>query len=82
MSYVSGILVYIVLWWLVFFAVLPWGIQPASQRQVGWQNGVPEKHMLWLKAAVTTAISLLIMLIFYLFIPADMMAWAIFKIQS
>lgn len=82
MGIVSGILVYVMLWWMVFFAVLPWGIQPIANPEVGWQSGAPHKPRLWLKAAVTTGISGLIMLALYFFVPADMMQWAIFRLES
>ena len=34
MGWVSGIAVYIVIWWLVIFMVLPWGVQPIERGDV------------------------------------------------
>jgi predicted secreted protein len=79
MGIVTGILVYVILWWMVFFMVLPWGIQPNEQPEVGHQPGAPYKPKLWMRALVTTAAASFAFLILYLFVPADMMQWALFK---
>ncbi|MBM3558636.1 MAG: DUF1467 family protein [Alphaproteobacteria bacterium] len=53
----SAITVFIVLWWLVFFAVLPWGIRRDDAPQTGNDPGAPAKPNLLRKAMVTTAIA-------------------------
>jgi predicted secreted protein len=57
MSWVTGIAVYVVLWWLVLFAVLPWGVQPAEDLPPGGDRGAPARPRLVLKAAVTTLVA-------------------------
>jgi predicted secreted protein len=72
----TGVLVYVILWWLMFFMVLPWGVQPIENPEPGWQRGAPLKPKLWMKALVTTGLATAVL---YLFVPIDMMQWAIFK---
>lgn len=60
MSWTTGVAIYFVLWWLVLFAVLPWGVQSqADQGDVvpGSDPGAPAIPMLLAKLLWTTAIA-------------------------
>ena len=63
MNPVSGTVVFIVIWWVVFFMVLPIGIRRAEDIEAGSDPGAPANPRLWLRAGVTTAVSTLIFLI-------------------
>lgn len=60
MNWFTGTMVYLVLWWLVLFAVLPWGVRPSDDVEPGHDKGAPDKPRLWLKALITTAIAAII----------------------
>lgn len=60
MGWVPGIVVYVIIWWVVIFAVLPFGIRPVEEGDIGHAAGAPSNPRLLLKAAVTTAISAVI----------------------
>lgn len=70
MGWVSGIAVYVIVWWVVLFAVLPWGVQPVDASDIarGHDQGAPQKPRLVLKMAVTTVIAALIWVIIDLII--------------
>jgi predicted secreted protein len=57
LHWATGILVFVVLWWLVLFAVLPWGVRTAMPDRTGNDPGAPERPRLALKCAVTTAVT-------------------------
>ncbi len=59
MGWVSGIAVYLVIWWLVIFMVLPWGNQAVDAADVarGHASSAPRKPRLATKLAVTTVIA-------------------------
>ena len=57
MNWFSGVLVYVIVWWLVLFMVLPWGIRRAESPDPGHMPGAPERAMMWRKAAITSAIA-------------------------
>lgn len=57
MTWVTALMVYLILWWLVFFAALPWGVRPHADADAGHDAGAPVNPALWRKAAVTTVIS-------------------------
>lgn len=59
MGLISGITVYVVIWWLVVFMVLPWGNQPIAQEDVekGHASSAPIKPRLLIKMGITTIIA-------------------------
>ena len=57
MSWFSGILVYLVVWWLVLFTVLPWGARPPANPEPGHATSAPERPRMWLKVVVTSVIA-------------------------
>jgi predicted secreted protein len=54
------IVAFMVVWWVVFFAVLPFGVRRQADVQIGTDPGAPANPMLWRKAAVTTLIALVV----------------------
>lgn len=63
----SGSLVFIVLWWLIIFMVLPFGVRPSTEVEMepGQEPGAPHKPMLWRKVVICTAITAVVWLILY-----------------
>ncbi|MCW2247571.1 putative secreted protein [Azospirillum fermentarium] len=57
MGLVSGIAVYVVVWWVVLFAVLPWGVRAEEAPEPGTDRGAPRRPHILLKFAVTTVIA-------------------------
>ena len=41
MNWITGVVVYFLIWWLVLFAVLPWGVQREENPQPGHDPGAP-----------------------------------------
>ncbi len=57
---ISGLIVtYVVLWWLIFFTTLPFGVEAQRDPVPGSEPGAPERPRLWLKALVTTVLAAL-----------------------
>ena len=68
MSLTSGFAIYVVIWWLVIFMVLPWGRREtigSEDVDKGQDAGAPEKHRMLAKMAVTTVVSSIIFAAFY-----------------
>jgi predicted secreted protein len=59
-TWTSSIVLFVIIWWLVFFAVLPWGIRRAGDEALGHYAGAPLRPRLVLKAAITTGIAALL----------------------
>ncbi len=61
MSYFfSQAAIFLLIWFVVLFAVLPWGVRQSSDPEPGHDPGAPANPNLWRKAIVTTVISLLL----------------------
>ncbi|HXM31873.1 MAG TPA: DUF1467 family protein [Xanthobacteraceae bacterium] len=67
-AWVLAAAIYFVLWWIVLFAVLPWGIESqeeAGDISPGSDPGAPVQPLLLRKAIATTLISAVIMALGY-----------------
>ncbi|MGO8919772.1 MAG: DUF1467 family protein [Stellaceae bacterium] len=65
MSWFQGIVAYIIIWWMVLFAVLPFGVRPLEKGDIGHAAGAPANPRLWLKAGTTTLVAGVLWLGFY-----------------
>lgn len=75
MGLFSGIVVFLIVWWVVIFMVLPWGVRPAEKPEPGHEPGAPEKPMLLRKALITTAITAVIWLAIFAVIESDLISF-------
>ena len=75
MNWFTGLMVYIIAWWMVLFTVLPWGNRAPEQAEPGHAESAPEKPRLWLKALVTTVIASIIWGVIYWVIEADIITF-------
>lgn len=60
MTLVSGSMVFFVIWWIVLFAVLPFGIDTDETPPKGFATGTPKNPNLKIKFLITTAITALV----------------------
>ncbi|MGZ8410779.1 MAG: DUF1467 family protein [Hyphomicrobium sp.] len=67
MSWISGLAVYFIIWWVVIFAVLPWGVTSVGDREVvkGQERGAPRNPRILMKMAVTTVVAAAIWVLVY-----------------
>jgi len=79
MGVTSGIVVYVISWWLVFFMTLPIGVRPpheaGEQVESGNEPGAPVAPKLWVKALAATIIAAVIWGIIYWVIEADIVSF-------
>jgi predicted secreted protein len=60
--------IYFIVWWLVFFTVLPWGVRSQEEHAdvvLGTDPGAPRVPALKTKVLWTTAVSAIVFAIFY-----------------
>jgi predicted secreted protein len=60
MGIISGFTVYVCIWWVLWFMLLPWGVKPQENRILGTDPGAPERGHLIRKLCVTSALALVI----------------------
>jgi predicted secreted protein len=62
MGWLTGIVVYILIWWVCLFAVLPLWVTPSEPGDLGYAAGAPQRPLLWRKLALTTGLAAVIWL--------------------
>ena len=70
MSLVSAVAIYFVIWWLVLFVVLPFGVtsqHEADEMALGTDPGAPAEPLLLKKAIATTVLAAIIFAGVYLY---------------
>lgn len=65
MDIVSGIVVYILLWWWVFLMTLPFGVKAPKNIEAGHATSAPERPLIWRKVGVATIIAAILFIIVY-----------------
>ena len=66
MSYwFSQAAIFLSIWFVTLFAVLPWGVRQPTETQAGNDPGAPANPQLGRKAVITTVISLLLWSVYF-----------------
>ena len=77
MGITGSIIVYVMIWWIIFFSLLPVGIQ--SNKQVfkekigGMDPGAPKNPKIGKKFLITTLITTIIFAVIYYLVEIDLL---------
>ena len=72
MNWATGLMVYLVIWWTILFAVLPLGVKRVENPGIGQDHGAPERPQLLKKAIVTSLVAAVLWLIFFAIHQSDL----------
>ena len=75
MSWATGIMVYLVIWWTILFAVLPLGVRRLENPGKGEERGAPERPDLLRKAIITSIVAAVLWIAFYFLHQADVFSF-------
>ena len=64
MNPVTGVVVFVIIWWLILFMVLPWGISRTENPEAGHDPGAPARPMVVRKLLITTGLTIVLFGIF------------------
>ena len=77
MGITGSIIVYVLIWWIIFFSVLPVGIQSNKEKFrekiEGIDQGAPKNPKIAKKFLVTTIITSLIFIVIYYLVKFDLL---------
>ena len=77
MSITGSIIVYVLIWWIIFFSVLPVGIQSNKEkfkeRIEGVDPGAPNNPKIAKKFLITTIITSIIFIVIYYLVEFDLL---------
>ena len=71
MSWATGLMVYLVIWWTVLFAILPLGVKRVENPGRGQEHGSPERPQLVRKAVITTIVAAVLWIGFFILHQSD-----------
>ncbi|MBS0271291.1 MAG: DUF1467 family protein [Proteobacteria bacterium] len=66
MTFTIGLMVYVMIWVIVLFMVLPWGIRIPDKIEPGHATSAPEKANIGIKLLTTSFLSALLWIVAYL----------------
>ncbi len=72
MNPVSAVVVFIVIWWLVLFITLPFGVRRVEAPEEGHDAGAPQQPMMWRKVGVTTAVTIVLWAVVFLIVELEL----------
>ncbi|WP_448202943.1 DUF1467 family protein [Azospirillum sp. sgz302134] len=75
MGWVTGISVYVVVWWVVLFAVLPWGVRAPETPEPGMADSAPVRPRILLKFVVTTLVAAVVWAGIYAVVASDLISF-------
>jgi predicted secreted protein len=82
-NFVTGIVVYLIVWWMVFFCVLPLRVQSQQEMgdiEPGSDPGAPADPQLKYKAKLTSAIAAGIWLVYFVVFEFGLLSLEMFPI--
>ena len=75
MGWATGIMVYLVIWWIALFMVLPLGVRRVENPGGGPETGAPERPDMLRKAIITTVVAAVLWIAFYGFYQLDLLSF-------
>jgi len=68
MGWFTGIVVYVLVWWVTLFAVLPLWVTPTEPGEIGHAAGAPKRPLLGRKLALNSVVAAVIWLGIYILV--------------
>ena len=75
MGLFTGVAVYLIVWWLVLFTVLPWGARPPDDPEPGHVQSAPANPRLRLKFAITTALAAIVWTVIFVLVEIEIISF-------
>jgi predicted secreted protein len=71
----TGTLVFVCIWWMVLFCVLPWGVRAPAEPRPGHAPSAPERPLIARKMLITTAIAAVLFAAVYVIIDQNLISF-------
>ena len=66
MAFFTHVLIFILIWWILFFIILPIGFQQLPQKEIKFARSAPNKPNILIKFIITTIFAILVTIIFWI----------------
>jgi predicted secreted protein len=75
MGWLTGTVVYILVWWVTLFAILPLWVTPSEPGELGHAAGAPQRPLLGRKLALNSLVAAVIWLGIYLLVRSPYLSF-------
>ncbi len=75
MSLLNALFIYLLIWWVMLFTVLPLGVERHQAPEKGHDAGAPKKHDLKKKLFLNSIISLIILGVIQILVVTGVIQW-------
>jgi predicted secreted protein len=75
MNWFEATVAYVIIWWVVLFAILPIGVRPTEPGDIGHAAGAPANPRLWFKAGLTTLVAAVVWLGFFAVVNSGLISF-------
>jgi predicted secreted protein len=75
MTVLSGIILYLLIWWTTLFCVLPWGNKNNDSPELGHATSAPKNPRIQLKLWINTGIATTLFLLIYWAVDYTNFSW-------
>ena len=68
MSFITGVAIYVVIWWITLFAILPIGVKTQADEDditLGTAESAPHRHRMGFKLILTSLVAAVIFALYY-----------------
>ena len=66
-EFLKGFLIYVIIWWIVVFTILPIGVRKSDKTEKGHAEGAPDNLLILKKFIITSIIAFILWLcVFYI----------------
>ena len=74
-EFLKGVLIYVIIWWIVVFTILPIGIRKPDKVEKGHAEGAPQNPQILKKFIITSLIAFVLWLIVFYFIKNQVLTF-------
>ena len=74
-EFLKGFLIYVIIWWIVVFTILPIGIKKPEKLEKGHAEGAPQNPLILKKFIMTSLIAFVLWLLVFFFIKKQIFSF-------
>ena len=75
MTWLTAVVVYILVWWVVLFAILPLWVTPTEPGELGFAAGAPRRPLMLRKLLLTSVVAAVIWLAIYVIVSGPWLSF-------
>lgn len=75
MSFLYAAFIYLLIWWVIFFTILPMGVERHEEEGKGYDSGAPKAAHIRRKLLLNTLVSGVILAVIWVLVETGVIRW-------